>query len=181
MRPSSLVSTAPLSAIANSGTTTAKAGMRSVRPAKNALAATAVTPGGCGIRRVATSKITRKITRPRSIHRSARGFFDCIAVIPLPAGLRVLSIFRHAFPACFSAQPGEDNGEQSEPVGNGGRARLQDQRHLDLAQPAGGDRGNGGKARPRRDLGRHEFLAAPGTDDDVGPRGGDVGSRPDTD
>ena len=65
---------------------------------------------------------------------------------------------------------GDDCGERVEPVGQRRRAGLQDQRRFDLAQEAVGDGGNRGEAGPGGDLGGHEFLAAPGADDDVGPR-----------
>src|SRR5665811_1743 len=63
---------------------------------------------------------------------------------------------------------GDDSRQLIEPVGQRRRARLQDQRGFDLAQPAAGDRWNLRKVRPRGDLAGHEFLAAPGADDDVG-------------
>src|SRR5258706_4726483 len=49
-----------------------------------------------------------------------------------------------------------------------GRPRLQNERRLDLAQEAVAHGGNLSEARPRRDFCRHELLAAPGADDDVG-------------
>ena len=64
----------------------------------------------------------------------------------------------------------DDAFQRIEPVGQRRRAGLQDQRRLDLAQEAVAHRRDGVEARPRRDLRRHEFLAAPGADDDVGLR-----------
>ena len=87
----------------------------------------------------------------------------CIAVKSLCASCSPLH-------STFFGPFGDDSGERVEPVGERRRAGLQDQRRLDLAQPAGGDRRNPRKTRPGGDLGRHEFLAAPGADDDVGLR-----------
>src|SRR5262249_47003036 len=66
----------------------------------------------------------------------------------------------------------DDGGERVEAVGQRRRPRLQDERRLDLAHKVIAHGGNVGETRPRRDLGWHEFLAAPGADDDVG-LGGD--------
>src|SRR5260370_17613259 len=66
----------------------------------------------------------------------------------------------------------DDGGERVEAVGQRRRPRLQDERRLDLAHKVIAHGGNVGEPRPRRDLGRHEPLAAPGADDDVG-LGGD--------
>ena len=68
----------------------------------------------------------------------------------------------------------DDARQRVEAVGQRGRAGLQDQRRLDLAQEAVAHRRDRVEARPRRDLRRHEFLAAPGADDDVGLRGDHV-------
>ncbi len=58
--------------------------------------------------------------------------------------------------------------DRIEAVGERGGPGLQDQRRLDLAQPVVAHGGDGVEARTRRDFRRHEFLAAPGADDDVG-------------
>src|SRR5262245_58092655 len=62
----------------------------------------------------------------------------------------------------------DDGGERVEAVGQCGRPRLQNERRLDLAQKALAHGSELGEARPRRDLSRHELLAAPGADDDIG-------------
>jgi len=65
-------------AMAASGTTKASAGIRSMRPANSALAATGMKPGTCGRSRAVVSNATRKATRARSIQRSVRPLFGCI-------------------------------------------------------------------------------------------------------
>src|SRR5215467_8172804 len=55
----------------------------------------------------------------------------------------------------------DDGGERVEAVGQRRRPRLQDERRLDLAHKVIAHGGNVGETRPRRDLGGHEFLAAP--------------------
>src|SRR5882672_5345089 len=71
----------------------------------------------------------------------------------------------------------DDGDEGVEAVRERGGPRLQDQRRLDLAQPIVAHRRDGGKARARRDLRRHELLAAPRADDDVGGGGDHVAHR----
>src|SRR5262249_45218389 len=62
----------------------------------------------------------------------------------------------------------DDAGKRVEAVGQRRRTGLQNEWRLDLAQEAVAHCRNLSESRPRRDLGRHEFLAAPGADDDVG-------------
>ena len=80
MRQSSGPSARALSTMAATGTTGAKAGTRSMRPANSALAAIGRKPGACGTSRATTSNPIRNATRARSIHRSARVLLACIAV-----------------------------------------------------------------------------------------------------
>ena len=67
--------------------------------------------------------------------------------------------------------------QRIEPVGQRGRTGLQDQRRLDLVQFTVAHRRNRIEARARGDFRRHEFLAAPGADDDVGLRRDDIVGR----
>src|SRR5262249_21766547 len=92
---------------------------------------------------------------------------------PADRALEMVAALQHPLHSKAVVKPGpfaDDRRQRIEAVGEGGGARLQDKRRLDFAQPAGAHRGNLGKARPRRDLSRYEFLAAPRADDDVRPR-----------
>ena len=70
---SSLASATLLRMTAASGTISASAGRRRVRPANRAVAATGQTPGACGSSRAVTSRATRKATMARSIQSSCAG------------------------------------------------------------------------------------------------------------
>jgi cell volume regulation protein A len=76
---------------------------------------------------------------------------------------------RSARPSARASRPFRDDALQRiEAVGQGGGAGLQDQRRFDFAQMAAAHRRDGVEARTGGEFCRHEFLAAPGADNDVG-------------
>src|SRR4029078_11278070 len=185
MRQSSPGRAASLKIMPRTGTTRASTGMLRTRAAKNPLAATGRKPGACGSNRAATIRATKKATSSKSIQRFARLSVGNIGPIPLsvratlstPAAM--IAIARLGGRRAAFRPIAHDGGHLIEPVGERRRARLQNQRRLDFAQPAGGDGGNFGKAGPGSDFSRCKFLAAPGSDDDVRPSRDDLVRRHD--
>src|SRR5262245_40373450 len=185
MRQSSPGRTASLKIMPRTGTRRASTGMLRTRAAKNPLAATGRKPGACGSSRAATFRATKKATSSKSIQRFARLSVGDIGSIPLivratlstPAAM--IAIVRLGLRRAAFRPFANDGGHLIEPVGQRRWARLQNQRRLYFTQPAGGDGGNFGKAGPGGDFPRYEFLAAPGSDDDVRPSRDDLVGRHD--
>src|SRR3954454_3123164 len=162
--------------MAASGTTSASERRRSIMPANSAEAATGETPGTCHNSRAATSKPIRKTTSATSIQRSGEFCFACgtIGVKSMLLAKRQsitlggINVSRH--PRRRPAGPIRNNGFQRiEAVGQCGGAGLQNERRLDLAKEPVAHRRNGVEARAGREFRRHEFLAAPRADHDIGP------------
>ena len=142
-----------------------------MRPANSALAATGRKPGACGSSRVTTPKPIRNAISARSVHRVDDGWADFGELASIDGGSLWFAA-KITLPRSGGAvfHPfGDDLCERIQPVGQRRRARLQDDGGFDLAQETIGDGGYCSKSGPGGDFGGHEFLAAPGADDDVGP------------